>query len=242
MTYLHQHAGYTRVHNPLTGDKDLQRLPGLVAIAYQHETSRCGDPHLHTHVIVPNRQARADGHIGVAGLEVAAPRGQGRRHHLPGHAAPRAARRARLRVGSRSTSSPGWPRSPASTKDCIKAWSQRSTRLREWARDNLVVVDGEPTPRRPPPRKKPRARPNPNRWRGPSSKSSGAPMRAVWCSTAPRITARAASGGAQRGAQLDRARLARWPRASTRRRSPARTWSSWSARSCPSMRPAIRAR
>jgi conjugative relaxase-like TrwC/TraI family protein len=61
MEYLHQHAGYTRVHNPLTGKKDLQRLPGLVAIAYQHETSRCGDPHLHTHVIVPNRQARADG-------------------------------------------------------------------------------------------------------------------------------------------------------------------------------------
>ena len=61
MTYLHEHAGYTRVHNPLTGTKDLERLPGLVAIAYQHETSRCGDPHLHTHVIVPNRQARADG-------------------------------------------------------------------------------------------------------------------------------------------------------------------------------------
>ena len=63
MAYLHQHAGYTRVHNPLTGKKDLQRLPGLVAIAYQHETSRCGDPHLHTHVIVPNRQARADGEL-----------------------------------------------------------------------------------------------------------------------------------------------------------------------------------
>jgi conjugative relaxase-like TrwC/TraI family protein len=61
VTYLHQHAGYTRVHNPRTGCKDLQRLPGLVGIAYQHETSRCGDPHLHTHVIVPNRQARADG-------------------------------------------------------------------------------------------------------------------------------------------------------------------------------------
>ena len=41
MTYLHRHAGYTRVHNPLTGVKDLQRLPGLAAIAYQHETSRC---------------------------------------------------------------------------------------------------------------------------------------------------------------------------------------------------------
>jgi conjugative relaxase-like TrwC/TraI family protein len=63
MDYLHQHAGYTRVHNPLTGTKDLQQLPGVVAIAYQHETSRCGDPHLHTHVIVPNRQARADGKL-----------------------------------------------------------------------------------------------------------------------------------------------------------------------------------
>jgi AAA domain/TrwC relaxase len=31
------------------------------------------------------------------------------------------------------------------TKACIMAWSQRSTRLREWARDNLVVVDGKPT-------------------------------------------------------------------------------------------------
>jgi hypothetical protein len=34
MGYLHQHAGYTRVHNPVTGMKDLQRLPGLVGIAY----------------------------------------------------------------------------------------------------------------------------------------------------------------------------------------------------------------
>jgi len=42
MTYLHEHAGYTRVHNPVTGKKDLQRLPGLVGVAYQHETSRCG--------------------------------------------------------------------------------------------------------------------------------------------------------------------------------------------------------
>src|SRR4029078_9705794 len=58
MEYLAAHAGYTRVHNPITEEKDLQRLPGLVAIAYQHETSRCGDPHLHTHVILPNRRRR----------------------------------------------------------------------------------------------------------------------------------------------------------------------------------------
>ena len=63
VAYLHAHAGYTRVHNRLGGTKDLHRLPGLVAIAYQHETSRCGDPHLHTHVILPNRQARADGQL-----------------------------------------------------------------------------------------------------------------------------------------------------------------------------------
>ena len=53
MEYLAAHAGYTRAHNRDTGEKDLVRLPGLAAIAYQHETSRCGDPHLHTHVIVP---------------------------------------------------------------------------------------------------------------------------------------------------------------------------------------------
>ena len=32
------------------------------------------------------------------------------------------------------------------TARCLKAWSRRSTRLREWARNNLVVIDGEPTP------------------------------------------------------------------------------------------------
>lgn len=42
LEYLHQHAGYTRVHNPITGLKDLQKLPGLVAASYQHETSRAG--------------------------------------------------------------------------------------------------------------------------------------------------------------------------------------------------------
>jgi hypothetical protein len=29
------------------------------------------------------------------------------------------------------------------TKNCLTAWSQRSTRLREWAHNNLIVVDGE---------------------------------------------------------------------------------------------------
>ena len=144
MEYLHRHAGYTRMHNPITGNKDLQRLPGLVAIAYQHETSRCGDPHLHTHVIVPNRQPRADGRLvsvdskslyheaKAAGIIyqatlrhlLHAERGF-EFHHVDPHT--------------------GMAEIAGVDPDCIKAWSRRSTRLREWARNNLRVVDGAPT-------------------------------------------------------------------------------------------------
>ncbi|SBS77468.1 ATP-dependent exoDNAse (Exonuclease V) alpha subunit-helicase superfamily I member-like protein [uncultured Mycobacterium sp.] len=144
LDYLHQHAGYTRVHNPLTGKKDLQRLPGLATIAYQHETSRCGDPHLHTHVILPNRQAREDGALvsidskslhheaKAAGIVYQAVL----RHEL--HVERRFEWEA---VGEHS----GMAELAGITKKCIKAWSQRSTRLREWARDNLTVIDGAPT-------------------------------------------------------------------------------------------------
>ena len=100
MEYLAAHAGYTRVHNPLTGEKDLVRLPGLVAIAYQHETSRCGDPHLHTHVIVPNRQARADGQlVSIDGTSLYHEATR-RRGDLSGHAAPRTAPVDGLGVGA----------------------------------------------------------------------------------------------------------------------------------------------
>lgn len=144
MTYLHQHAGYTRVHNPVTGNKDLQRLPGLVAIAYQHETSRCGDPHLHTHVVLPNRQPRGDGTLVSLDSKSL--------HHEAKAAGIiyQAVLRHELHAERGFEWRPVDPHSgmaeiagvdPAS----IKAWSQRSTRLREWARDNLVVVDGEPT-------------------------------------------------------------------------------------------------
>jgi conjugative relaxase-like TrwC/TraI family protein len=144
MTYLHEHAGYTRVHNPVTGKKDLQRLPGVVGIAYQHETSRCGDPHLHTHVLVPNRQARADGTLvsidskslyheaKAAGMIYQAVV----RHEL--HAG----------IGAEWTAvdeHTGMAEIAAVSTKCLKAWSRRSTRLREWAHNNLVVIDGQPT-------------------------------------------------------------------------------------------------
>ena len=144
MTYLHQHAGYTRVHNPVTGMKDLQRLPGLVAIAYQHETSRCGDPHLHTHVIVPNRQARADG--ALVSIDSKSLFHEAKAAGTVYQAVLRHELHAELGLEwALVDPSTGMAEIAAVPKDSIQAWSRRSTRLREWARNNLVIVDGEPT-------------------------------------------------------------------------------------------------
>ncbi len=141
MAYLQDHAGYTRVHNPVTGRKDLVRLLGLVAIAYQHETSRCGDPHLHTHVIVPNRQARADGMLvsidatslyheaKAAGVIYQATL----RHEL------HTERGYEFHPVDEHT---GMAEIAGVSEESIRAWSQRSTQLREWATNNLQVVDG----------------------------------------------------------------------------------------------------
>jgi conjugative relaxase-like TrwC/TraI family protein len=43
MEYLHHHAGYTRVHNPITGNKDLQRLPGGWLTQNRDTASSCAD-------------------------------------------------------------------------------------------------------------------------------------------------------------------------------------------------------
>ena len=144
MAYLHQHAGYTRVHNPLTGQKDLQRLPGWAAIAYQHETSRCGDPHLHTHVILPNRQPRADGQL--VSIDSKSLHHEAKAAGIIYQAVTRHEVHAQAGfewnpVGEHS----GMAEIAGVAKESLKAWSQRSTRLREWAKNNLVVVDGEAT-------------------------------------------------------------------------------------------------
>jgi len=140
LEYLAAHAGYTRVHNPVTGDKDLQKLPGLVAAAYQHETSRAGDPHLHTHVLVPNRQARADGRLvsidGTSLFHEARAAGiiyqATLRHELH--------RLAGIEWGPVDART-GMAEIAGIDPTTIAAWSKRSTQLREWAANNLTVVD-----------------------------------------------------------------------------------------------------
>ena len=141
MEYLNAHAGYTRVHNPHTGEKDLVRLPGLTAVAYQHETSRCGDPHLHTHVIVPNRQARSDGRmVSIDGTSL---------YHEARAAG--VIYQATLRRELHRSMGFEWAPVDPSTglaelagvdRDSITSWSRRSTALREWAAQNLTVVEG----------------------------------------------------------------------------------------------------
>lgn len=144
LEYVHQHAGYTRVHNNETGKKDLQRLPGLVAAAYQHETSRAGDPHLHTHVIVPNKQPRADGKLAALDSD------QLWHEAKPGGVIYQATTR---RVLTQSVGAEWGPIDPHTgmaeligfDPEVIKAHSSRSTQLREWADDNLTLVHGKPT-------------------------------------------------------------------------------------------------
>ena len=140
MEYLAAHAGYTRVHNKVTGEKDLVRLPGLVAISYQHETSRAGDPHLHTHVIVPNRQARNDGQL--VSLDGTSLYHEARAAGVIYQATLR--RELHRLVGVEWTvadPATGMAEIAGTTRETITAWSQRSTQLRQWAAGNLAVAD-----------------------------------------------------------------------------------------------------
>ncbi|SPM41921.1 AAA family ATPase [Mycobacterium numidiamassiliense] len=141
MEYVHQHAGYTRVHNNRTGRKDLQRLPGVVAAAYQHETSRAGDPHLHTHVIVPNKQPRTDGKLGAVDTDSLWHESK----------AGGVIYQATLRRALAQSLGAEWSLIDPHTgmaelvgidPEVIKAHSRRSTQLREWAEGNLILIDG----------------------------------------------------------------------------------------------------
>jgi conjugative relaxase-like TrwC/TraI family protein len=55
--YLEEHVGARRGH----GGHEHVEVNGLVAVGFDHRTSRAGDPLLHTHVIVANRVQGPDG-------------------------------------------------------------------------------------------------------------------------------------------------------------------------------------
>jgi TrwC relaxase len=135
---LNTHAGYTRVHNPVTGMKDLVRLPGLVTAAYQHETSRAGDPHLHTHVLLPNTQARADGIL--VSIDSKSLHHEARAGGMVYQTTLRRElhRSVALKWGPIDAHT-GMAEVAGVTGETISAWSQRSTQLREWAAQNLVI-------------------------------------------------------------------------------------------------------
>jgi AAA domain/TrwC relaxase len=99
-----------------------------------------GDPHLHTHVIVPNRQARADGElVSIDGTSLF-------------HEAKAAGviYQATLRRELHRSSGVEWaPVDPGTgmaeiagiERESITAWSKRSSQLRDWASRHLDVQD-----------------------------------------------------------------------------------------------------
>lgn len=143
--YVGKHAGYTRVYNPLTEQNELEKLPGLVGAAYQHETSREGDPHLHLHLIVFNRQARADGKLVTIDSKSL--------HHeakAAGMIYQAVLRRELARYGfewEHVGEHSGMAELAGVAKTTIKKWSKRSTRLRQWAAAQLRVMEDTPTAR-----------------------------------------------------------------------------------------------
>lgn len=142
MEYLNNHVGYTRVHNSVTGQKDLVRLPGLVAAAYQHETSRAGDPHLHTHVLLFNKQARADGEM--VSFDSKSLHDESRAAGMVYQATLRyeAHRLAAIEWGDIDPYS-GLGDVAGMPRDLITAASQRSSALHEWAEANLIANDAD---------------------------------------------------------------------------------------------------
>lgn len=142
--YLAEHAGYTREHNEATGKKDLVQTRGLSGAAYEHRTSRAGDPHLHTHVLIHNRQERADGQ-GVGSLD-----GASLLHELKaGGSIYQAALRSQL---TQSLGVEWQPVDPTTgqadiagfTREQIEAWSQRHTQISEWAKTHTSASELDP--------------------------------------------------------------------------------------------------
>ncbi|WP_193604122.1 MobF family relaxase [Mycobacteroides abscessus] len=144
MEYLAEHGGYTRVHNPRTGEKDLVRLPGIVAANFQHETSRAGDPHLHTHVLVSNRQARADGTL--VSLDGTSLYHEARAAGIIYQATLRRELTRMLGIEwGEVDPRTGMAEIAGAHRGDLRSWSQRATQLREWAAGHLRLGGEQPS-------------------------------------------------------------------------------------------------
>ena len=58
LDFTERHAVWSR---PGHAGKDPIQCEGLIPAAFRHRTSRNGDPHLHSHVLVPNMVRGVDG-------------------------------------------------------------------------------------------------------------------------------------------------------------------------------------
>jgi hypothetical protein len=95
------------------------------------------------HVIVPNRQARADG--ALVSIDSKSLFHEAKAAGIIYQATLRHELHAELGLEWAPVDPvTGMAEIAAAPKESIKAWSQRSSRLREWAHHNLVVVDGAP--------------------------------------------------------------------------------------------------
>ena len=110
----------------------LKETDGLIAAAFDHRTSRAGDPLLHTHVVVAN-MTRVDSDDGPVWRAIAGPgpvrARQGGRPSVPGASAPPADRTARAWSGVRSTN--GYADVVGVPAEVIETFSKRRTEIAE---------------------------------------------------------------------------------------------------------------
>jgi hypothetical protein len=81
VAYLNEHVGARRGH----GGVQHVSGQGLLAVGFDHRTSREGDPLLHTHLVIANRVQGPDGRWTALRRPGPVPAPLGCGHHLPGH-------------------------------------------------------------------------------------------------------------------------------------------------------------
>ncbi len=141
MAYLSEHAGYTRIHNRETGRKDVVPLAGLSAAVYEHGASRADDPHLHTHVLLHNRQLRHDGRVGS--LDGTSLYHEARAAGMVYQATLRAGLAQRLGVRWRAVDpDTGMADLVGMEQGVLDAWSRRRREIDDWVADRCDTRGG----------------------------------------------------------------------------------------------------